>query len=184
MHVSPLQKSRRALNWARLDLLPLLRVGILSSVSRFRRPRQSRSPARGPAVFCSAVFALGLSLAPLCACWCESASAHETGGHDHEGHSHGEGHGSDHGHGPDESHGAGEPTSEHSCDCDCIHLTATPVGQLPSLSLSSRFGTESAIMVDAGFDSGFHPTAPRTVARHHPDRGPPIPLPLFSILRP
>ncbi len=120
----------------------------------------------------TSVFLLGLSLSPLCACLCESAesiaSAAEAPGHSHHEH-------------PTSS----DPADHHSDDqADCIHLTATLPGSIQPISQSWRAGGQPMATVSVGPISILQASQSNPIAPHHPDRGPPIPPPLFTILRP
>jgi hypothetical protein len=115
----------------------------------------------------TAVMLVGLAFAPLCACLCDSpASAGKA--HDHAHH---------------EGHGESEPAGDHACEHDCTHLTATLPAQLPSFSLSSNVHLQSVGATAIGSIGAPPSDARGAVEAHHPDRGPPVPPPLRSILR-
>ena len=140
-------------------------AGIIRSVSWIRRPHRFRTPGNGPVVFSSAVLFVGFCLSPLCACLCTStASAHETPTH------------ADHEH-ADPS----DPSKGHGCEhTDCIHLTATLPIQMPSLIAPA---SHLQSVAETTFESiATLPASP--VQPQHANRGPPVPPPVFSILRP
>ena len=148
---------------------PLAHCWHPTAVSWFRRPQRFRTPRNGPVILSTVAFMLGVSLSPLCACLCDSgASTDEPPGHSHH-----------------ESHASPEPAKDHSCGgADCIHLTATLTNSVQPASQLWYMGLQpAAVIVSTGF-AILPANLPGALARHHPDRGPPIPPSPLTILRP
>lgn len=161
------EKNRAAGAGSTKQLRPPPAGGILRPVSRFSL-RRLRTPANGPVFFSAAALLAGLILSPLSACFCDCATAAaEASGHD----SH-------------ESHDPSEPSGDHACEHDCIHLTATLPNPVASVSPAWQAGLQPAVAASSASQWALSTSAPGPVAPHHPDRGPPIPPPVHSILRP
>ncbi len=135
-------------------------------MSWFRRPLRIRRPGRGVAATCTALFLAGLSLSPLCACLCElQEAAGEASEHAHH-----------------ESHDPSGHEKGHDCECgNCVELSASL--QIQTLSLTSSSLAPSVILARIGSPWAPAENTRGLVAPHRADRGPPIPLSLFSILR-
>ncbi len=121
-------------------------------------------------MFSAAALVVGSALAPLCACLCEAAvTAGEADGHAHH-----------------ESDAPTEPGASHTDeDAGCGRLTAT----LPNSTMVEapyfHVGPQPMIATRRGEKLWeFAAIRSGSGAALHEDRGPPIPLPLFAILRP
>lgn len=113
----------------------------------------------------------GLALSPICACLCDSVAYAAKAADQARGHAHTE---------PDGAHECGE-SAEQDCEhARCVRLSADLPG--PSIPLLSDPRMSAPVpSVPADEEVVFRRGRVRS---SHPDRGPPIPLPLYSILRP